>query len=252
MYKKILLSIAVLGLCSCASSSSGVGEDSKLEAYNKAMFEFNYQLDKKLIKPVATGYASITNKFMRNRIKSFFNNLEEPTYMVNNLLQGEIKNTGISVGRFVVNTTLGLFGMFDVAAGWGLEKKKTTFDATMAKYCIPDGPFVVLPVVGPSTPRHLVGWTADAYMSPLYWSLSNSDSQKENLIVWGTTGLKYVNLRAENMALLDSLESSSVDFYEASKSAFMQNRKKFISLCSKNDEEDIPNYDFDFEEDYED
>lgn len=249
MCRKSLLLMMFLGLCSCTTSSV-IDEDSKLETYNKAMFEFNYQLDKKIIKPIAKGYKNITNKFVRNRVSSFFYNLEEPAFTINNLLQGEIKNTSISIGRFVINTTLGLFGTFDVASSWGLEKKKNTFDATMAKYCVPDGPFIVLPVVGPSTPRHAAGWAADAYLSPLYWALINSDSKKADAIVWGTTGLKYINLRAENMELLDGLEKSSVDFYEASKSAFMQNRKKFISLCSKPEEQEVPNYDFDFEEDF--
>jgi len=139
-----------------------------------------------------------------------------------------------------------------IAATLGLEKKKNTFDATMAKYCVPDGPFVVLPVAGPSTPRHLTGWVADSYTSPLYWSLANSDNEKSNAVVWGATGLKYLNLRAENMELLDSVEEGSVDYYEATKSAFLQNRKKFVSLCSQadNNGDNVPNYDFDFEADF--
>ncbi len=251
MYKKILYLIALLSLCSCASSSVD-NEENGLETYNRAMFEFNYQLDKKIIKPLATGYKKVTNQFVRNRVSSFFNNLEEPVSVVNNLLQGEIKNTGVSAGRFIINTTLGLLGSFDVATGWGLDKKKNNFDATMAKYCVPDGPFVVLPVVGPSTPRYIVGWAADSYTSPLYWTLVNSDDTKSNTIVWGATGLKYINLRAENMELLDGLEQSSVDFYAATKSAFMQNRNKFISLCNqKEDVDKVPSYDFDFDEDFE-
>lgn len=251
MNKKILLVLVLAGLTSC-SSVSNYHEETKLETYNRAMFDFNYQVDKKVIKPVAKGYKKVTNKFIRTRVSSFFNNLEEPAYAINNLLQGEVKNTGVSAGRFVINTTLGLLGTFDVASGWGLEKKKNSFDATMAKYCVPDGPFVVLPIVGPSTPRHVLGWTADAYMSPLYWSLVNSDNAKSDTIVWSATGLKYLNLRAENMELLDGLEQSSVDFYAATKSAFMQNRKKFVSLCSQDEQtEDVPSYDFDFEADFE-
>ncbi len=250
MYKHILVAFALINLCSCSVSNVN-DEDGTLEIYNKNMFEFNYQLDKHVIKPVAKGYKKITNKFVRNRVSSFFNNLEEPAYMVNNLLQGEIKNTGLSAGRFVINTTLGLLGTFDVASGWGLDKKKNTFDATLAKYCVPDGPFIVLPVVGPSTPRHVAGWAVDAYMSPLYWALVNSDTTKQTTIDWGTIGLKYLNLRAENMELLDSLEKGSVDFYTATKSAFMQNRNKFISICAKpKDAESTPSYDFDFEEDF--
>ena len=253
MHKKMLLLIVAFGLCSCAVSSVENTDDGGLEAYNRAMFKFNYQLDKKVVKPIAQGYKKITNQFIRNRVSSFFNNIEEPRYMANNLLQGEIKNTGISAGRFLINSTLGLLGTFDVASGWGLDKKKNTFDATLAKYCIPDGPLVVVPAVGFSTPRHMVGWFADSYTSPLYWSVANSDTEKSTIALVGATGVKYVNLRAENMDLLDGLEQSSVDYYEATKSAFMQNRKKFISLCSKNEHsDDVLSYDFDFEEEFDD
>lgn len=252
MYKRVLVTMMFWGLMSCASTQMPSHEESKLEAYNRAMFDFNYQVDKKVIKPVAKGYKKITNKFVRTRVSSFFSNLEEPAYMVNDLLQGELKKTGVSAGRFVINTTLGLLGTFDVAAGWGLDKSKNSFDATMAKYCVPDGPVVVLPFIGPSTPRHIVGWTADSYASPLYLSLLNSDNEKSNTIVWGATGLKYLNLRAENMELLDGLEQTSVDFYAATKSAFEQNRNKFVSLCSKKEEvSDVPSYDFDFDEEFE-
>lgn len=251
MHKKVLLMITLLFLSSCASVSTDNTDEGTLETYNRAMFDFNYQVDKNVIKPVAKGYKKVTNQFVRNRVSTFFNNLEEPAYMVNNLLQGEVKNSGISVGRFLINSTLGLLGTFDVASGWGLEKKKNTFDATLAKYCVPDGPFVVLPIVGPSTPRHALGWTADAYMSPLYWALANSDSTKQTTIDWGAVGLKYLNLRAQNMELLDGLEKSSVDFYAATKSAFMQNRNKFVSFCKLKENEDItPSYDFDFEEEF--
>ena len=251
MYKKALLALFALFLSSCAATSVTDNEDSALESYNRAMFDFNQQVDKYVLKPVATGYKSVTNQFVRNRVTNFFNNLEEPAYTVNNLLQGEFKNSSVSVGRFVINSTLGLLGTFDVAAGWGLDNKKTSLDATLAKYCVPDGPFVILPFVGPSTPRHLVGWTGDAYMSPLYWALVNSETTKQTTIDWGAVWVKYVNLRAKNMDLIESLEKSSVDFYATTKSAFMQNRNKFVSFCKlKEEKEQTPSYDFDFEEDF--
>ena len=250
MYKKGLFLIMFLSLCSCSSLHK---EESGLETYNRAMFDFNYKLDKNVMKPIALGYKKITNKFVRQRVSSFFNNLSEPVYFVNNLLQGEVKNSGFSAGRFVINSTLGLLGTFDVAAGWGLDRKKSTFDATLAKYCVPDGPFVVLPLAGPSTPRYVVGWAADTYMSPLYWSLINSDEEKAQTIVWSAAALKYVNLRAENMELLDNIENGSVDFYAAMKSAFMQSRQRYVSLCSQKEEaSDVPSYDFDFEEGFDD
>lgn len=250
MKKNVLAAVLLLGIAACATNPDGskinCESETKLEYYNRAMFNFNYHLDKKVVRPVARGYKKITNQFVRNRVTSFFNNLEEPAYFINNVFQGEFKNSGISVSRFLINSTLGLAGTFDVAAGWGLEKKKADFDGTLAKYCVPDGPFFVLPVIGPSTPRYVAGWTADAYASPMYWAFVDSDDNKIGNAIYGAVALKYVNMLAENMDFLDSLEEGSVDYYTAVKSAFLQNRKKFKSLCGNAEENSTPSYDFDF------
>ncbi len=250
MKKYGLTVLLALGLTACATGknmSDDAADDSALETYNRAVFEFNYQLDKAVIKPVAKGYKKVTNQFARDRVSTFFNNLEEPAYALNNLFQGKVKDSGVSVGRFAVNSTLGLLGLFDVADGWGLSKKKNSFDATMAYYCMPDGPFFMVPVLGPATPRYLVGWAGDAYASPMYWALVDVDDSGVDAAVWGSVALKYINIRAESLALTDSLEAGAVDFYATMKSAFMQNRQKFTAICdAKNNQDNVPSYDFDF------
>lgn len=251
MKEYISAALVFLSLSGCVINPDGsklnCENETKTEYYNRAVFNFNYQLDKKIIKPVAKGYKKVTNKFIRERVGNFFDNLEEPVYAINNVLQGQFKDSGTSAGRFVVNTTLGLLGTFDVAQGWGWEKKKAGFDSTMAKYCVPDGPFLVMPVLGPSTPRYLVGWGADAFANPTYWALIDVDDGNVDNVVTGALALKYVNLRAENMEILDSLEEGSVDFYETMKSAFMQHREKFNSMCAQNKSGTAaPSYDFDF------
>lgn len=249
--KKLSLTVLLaLSLSACASSKSmpdNTADDDALETYNRAVFEFNYQLDKAVIKPVAKGYKNITNQFTRDRVSTFFDNLEEPAYAINNLFQGKIKESGVSVGRFAINSTLGLLGTFDVAEGWGLNKKKNSFDATLAQYCVPDGPFVMIPVLGPATPRYLVGWAGDAYASPMYWALVDVNDSGVDAAVWSSVALKYINIRAESLTLTDSLEESAVDFYTTMKSAFMQNRQKFTSICAaKSNQNNTPSYDFDF------
>lgn len=257
MMKKIFYALfGLIFLGACATNPNGTkmkisDEETKLEVYNRAMFNFNYQLDKMVLKPIAKGYKAVTTQGIRNRVTSFFNNLEEPASAINNLLQGEMKNSGISVARFAVNSTFGVLGLYDVATTWGMTQKSNSFDATMAKYCIPDGPFFVMPVIGPSTPRYLVGWGADSFANPMYLALL--DKKDETWVVstlYGSTALKYINKRAENMALLDNLEDSSVDFYATVKSAFLQNRQKFKSFCDcKVDGAPIAtSYDFDFED----
>lgn len=246
----LLATLIMLSACTTNPDGSKLNTEgeTKLGAYNRAMFNFNYQLDKKVIKPVAKGYKAVTNQFFRDRVTNVFNNLEEPADAVNNLLQGNLKDTGVSVSRFAVNSTLGLLGMFDVAKGWGMPRKKAGFDGTLAKYCVPDGPFVVMPVIGPSTPRYLAGWGVDSLASPTFWALYDVDDNGVQNATYAAYALKYTNKRAEALSLLDDLEKNSVDFYTTSKSAFMQNRQKYVSLCAAKEDSATQSYDFDFED----
>ncbi len=211
------------------------------------MFSFNNKLDKFIIRPVARGYRAVTNEFVRERVSNFFSNIEEPISAANHILQGEFQNTGNNLGRFVLNTTLGGAGLFDVASKVGLEKQKTGFDETLATWCVPDGPFIVLPVFGPSTPRAATGFVVDGYSSPMYWAANESGGEDKWLVYYGLSGLKYVNLMAENLTFLESLEEGSVDYYEAVKSAYLQNRGK-IKRCGKAAQDLTPDYDFDMDD----
>lgn len=244
---KFILFLLFLGLNGCASTSQTTSDDGALESYNRAMFSFNNKLDKFIIRPVARGYKAITNEFVRERVSNFFSNIDEPVSAVNHILQGEFQNTGNNLGRFVVNTTLGGVGLFDVASKVGLEKKKTGFDETLATWCVPDGPFIILPVVGPSTPRAATGFVADGYTSPMYWVANESGGEDKWLVYYGLSGLKYVNLMAENLTFLESLEEGSVDYYETIKSAYLQNRGK-LKKCGGNAEDAVPDYDFDMDD----
>ena len=213
----------VIGLtASCASNSAKndqhVDED-RFETYNRAMFKFNYRFDKYVLRPVAEGYRAITNDFTRERVRLAISNIREPISVGNHLLQGNIKQTGVGVARFGINSTLGLLGMFDVADGWGLKKEETEFDVTLANWCVPDGPFIMLPFMGPSTPRAAVGDVVDVFYAAIY----------------------AVALREQNIELLDDLERGSVDFYATMRSAYLQNRKS-MGCHAKDDQ----SYDFDF------
>lgn len=238
-----LLMVAFVGLSGCAST--GASNDGVLEQYNRAMFSFNNKLDKFVVRPIAKGYKAVTNKYVRQRVSNFFNNIEEPVSAVNHILQGEFSSTGNDVGRFVINTTLGVAGLYDVATTLGLERDKTGFDETMSSWCVPDGPFVVLPIIGPSTPRSALGFAVDGYSSPSYWIAHESGDDDAMTVYYSSVGLKYVNLMAENLALLESLEEDSVDYYEAVKSAYMQNRSKY-RRCGA---ETASSFDYDFDMD---
>lgn len=248
-FSKYIAMLMIIGLSGCATAvKDQTTEDvTPLESYNRAMFSFNNKLDKYVIRPVAKGYRAVTNEFARQRVTNFFNNIEEPVSAVNHILQGDFENSGNNLGRFVLNTTLGGAGLFDVASTVGLEQKKTGFDETLAAWCVPDGPFIVLPVMGPSTPRAATGFVVDGYSSPMYWVAQESNGEDARTVYYSAAGLKYLNLMAENIKMLESLEEGSVDYYEAVKSAYLQNRGK-IKRCSELREEKAPEYDFDMDD----
>jgi phospholipid-binding lipoprotein MlaA len=116
----------------------------------------------------------------------------------------------------------------------------------MGAWCVPDGPFLILPVMGPSTPRAATGFVADGYASPMWWIAHESGDDNAELIYYGVSGLKYLNLMAENLPLLESLEEGSVDYYEAIKTTYLQNRSK-IKSCQVKAQEETPDYDFDMD-----
>lgn len=246
---KYIAIFTVCGLCSCAGSRENTNntpeEISSLESYNRAMFAVNNKVDKYVLRPVAKGYKSITNEYIRQRVSNFFSNIDEPISAINHILQGEFLNSGNNIGRFAINTTIGVVGLFDVASSMGLEKSKTGFDETLATWCVPDGPYIILPIMGPSTPRAATGFVVDGYSSPAYWVAQESGGEDAWLVYYSASGLKYLNLYAENMSMLESLEEGSIDYYEAVKSMYLQNRKKMKTCRQEN--QSTPDYDFDMD-----
>ena len=252
MQKKVLfvclLAFMVLTTASC-STSRNISTDEHdqtdtLETYNRAMFKFNYEFDKYILKPLAEGYRNVTTPYIRRRVTTALSNLKEPLYATNNLLQGELKNSGISLFRFAVNSTLGLAGMYDVAEGWGFSRKQAGFDSTLAKWCVKDGPYLILPIFGPSTPRAAVSLALDSAFNPLYWATYN-DANVHDKVMYSYAVISGVSTRESVMEVWDDLERNSVDFYAAMRSAYLQNRGQ--NGCYNNVKgETEASYDFDF------
>ena len=252
-FNYLIFSTLLIALSTGSVFASDNSDSSALESYNRAMFNFNSAADYYVIKPVAKGYRAITNDFVRERVHNFFANLKEPASVINHTLQGNLADSGKSLGRFAINTTLGLLGTFDVASGWGLSNNKTGFDATLAKWCVPDGPFFVLPLLGPSTPRATVGLAADAAADPIYWGdyyITFSKDWEKYSFYYGLTALGFVSVREEKLEFLDKLTENSVDPYSTIKSAYIQNRLKINVCAPKEDEAKTASYDFDFDEEF--
>ena len=250
LYKKICLTVTTAFLCSCVSSENYVPAANKkdsFESYNRVMTDFNRSADDYVVKPITKGYQKITTPTVRKHITSAFDNLREPLYSVNHALQGEPKQSLKSVARFAINLTLGLGGFFDVASGWGLKGEKSTFDQTFAKWCIADGPYVVLPILGPSTIRGAAGSAADSFVNPVYWTTYNDANIRDKVSVTYMAAEGIVK-RDQVMALTDDLEKNSVDYYASMRTMYLQNYEKINALCSRIKENAGSSYDFDFED----
>ena len=238
------MAVMVACVAACASSATAQHEyDDPFEGYNRVMFSFNYQVDKYVIKPVAEGYRAVTTPFIRERISSVIDNLKEPVSAGNYLLQADPEASVKSLSRFVINSTLGLVGMFDVAEGWGLPKDKTTFNETFAKWCIPQGPFIVLPLLGPITPRAATGMALDFVFDPVYWA-TYQVANVHDKASWGYAIAQGITVREAALDILDDLERNSVDFYATMRSAYLQNQSKL--KCFNDVSKDENTYDFDF------
>ncbi|MDR2011767.1 MAG: VacJ family lipoprotein [Rhodanobacter sp.] len=164
-----LLALSVLLLAGCATTVKPRTDD-PWEKFNRRMYTFNDKADKIVIRPVAVGYRKITTPSLRHAIANFFTNIRTPITIINDLLQAEPKAAVRNTGRLAVNTTIGLIGFFDPASKMGLPQDKTDFGVTLAKWHVPDGPYLVLPLLGSTTLRDAWSWPVDIYFfDPLSW-----------------------------------------------------------------------------------
>jgi phospholipid-binding lipoprotein MlaA len=170
MFVPALLVLA-LGGCSTARTRN----DDPWEPFNRKMYAFNDAADKAVIRPVAAGYRKITSANVRRVIGNFYDNIKMPITIVNNVLQGDPRRAAKNTGRFVVNTTIGFVGLFDPASEMNLPLDETDFGVTLAKWGVPDGPYLVLPLVGSTTARDVWRLPVDQYFDPLQWYADEHD-----------------------------------------------------------------------------
>jgi len=205
-----------------------------LEPTNRAIFDFNQEADSLVLKPVAKAYRWSLPEFARTSIRNFLNNAKSPVVFINDSLQGDPGRAGATLMRFIVNTTAGMAGFFDVAADYGMERHSEDFGQTLAVWGIGEGPYLMLPIFGPSNVRDTVGRVADAFMDPFSYLMANNGLDFARLGMAVTDG---VDLRSRNIESLEDIEKNSLDFYATLRSLYRQNRRSEI-LNGK--VEDIP------------
>lgn len=215
------------------------------ENVNRKIFTFNNAVYENVFFPIVKGYRKVTTPTIRERISSVVANVDEPLSTVNYMLQLKPKESVISLSRFVVNSTLGLAGMFDVATGWGLGQSPTSTNETLASWCMADGPYLLVPFIGPSTPRSLTGAAIDAVADPVYWT-TYKDANYKDKISYTYTAVKYTNKVDGFMDLYNDFKKNSVDFYATMRSAYLQNQRKYN--CRFAPAETSQAYDFDFDD----
>ena len=202
------------------------------EGVSRAMFKFNHGLDKALFKPVAKGYRALPLP-IRNGTGNVIDNLRSLLTLSNNILQGDFREAGNTVGRFVLNTTVGIIGIWDPAASMGLQKKtKEDFGQTLGVWGGGPGCYFVLPVLGPTTVRDAVGLVGNIFIDPVYQITHNTEVfdrsySEHNYYYYRGTGA--VDFRAKNIETFSSLEKNSIDLYSSIKSLYLQNRQQRIS-----------------------
>jgi phospholipid-binding lipoprotein MlaA len=192
------------------------GESDPLEPVNRGLFWFNDGLDRVLFEPLAIGWTWITPEVFRTRLEKFFDNLRFPIRFVNNLFQLEIKQTGRELGRFVVNSTVGFVGFFDPGTGWGLEKRETDFGLTLGRWGVSSGPYLMIPLLGPSSVRDGFGRIVDAPLHVTFW-------------LWYLRPPELVNSRALLLDDIRELRRASLDYYLSVRNAYAQLRRAQVA-----------------------
>ena len=241
MNKYLLTSFLTLFLIFSANAGSdGSNELSKnkpknikdcFETLNRGTFALNQGLDKVIFKPVAKAYRSLPSP-VRTGTNNVLVNLSSLVTIPNNILQGELKTAGVNTGRFIINTTVGIFGLFDVATKMGFsEYENEDYGQTLGVWGVGPGCYLVLPVLGPSTLRDTAGSFINIMGGDPYYNMSahgnNEYLDKSDYML--TKTLTAVDFRAKNLETFDNLEKNSLDFYASVKSLYLQDRQRKIA-----------------------
>lgn len=226
-----VLAVAVLST-GCATGPNANPKD-PLEPMNRSISRFNDSLDENVLKPVATNYQEVMPDLVQKGVRNVFNNLSDIWSTVNNGLQLKGRDTAESLMRSVVNTVFGIYGIFDVATPIGLQRHPEDFGQTLGAWGVPNGPYVVLPLFGPSTLRDTAGMPVDTSMD-LVRNLDDVPTRNTAM------GLRVVDKRASLLGASNLLSEASIDKYSFTRDAYLQYRRNLVFDGNPPDEEDLP------------
>lgn len=221
---------AAVTLCLVLTGCAGMpmnGTDAydPFEKENRVLFDASLQLDRLVLRPAAVAYGRALPQRVRDSVRNFIDNLSSPVVFANDVLQGDVDKAGVTLFRIGVNSTIGIGGLFDPAASFGYARHSNDFGLTLGDYGVGEGPYLFIPVLGPSNARDATGYVTDWAFDPFFYI-----TLRENFF-WqlGRTALDDVDARSRNLETLDDIQKSSLDFYATVRSLYHQNRESQIS-----------------------
>lgn len=216
--KKSVVIFSLMGLSQIASAVEHNADP--WEQWNRKVYKFNRALDRKVLLPITHVYLSVAPRFIQTGATNFFENIADIPTMVNNILQGKLKNSASDLSRFAINSTLGIGGLWDIASSFGLEKHREDFGQTLGLWGVPSGPFLMLPLFGPKTLRGLSDYAA----YPHYDVLNSTDHLPDRRLL---RGLSIIANRADFLKYEDLLRRSP-DEYGLVRDMYLQTRKHSV------------------------
>jgi len=221
------LALCVAGLSACATNppaTGGVPQESNndpWEPVNRKVWDFDLALNDYFLTPIAKGYRYVLPQFVQTGIGNVLRNLRGPTILMNDVLEGNMDRAGDTLARLGLNTVIGIGGIFDVGASANIPFHEADFGATLGSWGIPSGPYLVLPLIGPSDPRDGVGYGVDSVADPFTIKMQAARMDEGNYVRFGVS---TVNDQAQRLDEFEELRRSSLDFYAAVRSLYQQRR----------------------------
>ncbi len=244
-----VLAVVVLGLQGCATKPPADDPDAvadykqtndPLEPTNRVFYAVNNGLDTVILKPAALAYRYVVPGPVRDGVHHVLANISSPIQLANDMLEGKPRRAGDTTMRFLINTTAGVFGIFDVATKWGYPEHDADFGMTLASWGVPEGPFLFLPVLGPTDPRDAAGFGIDIALDPFTWIGTGPNHPGWSAFTWSRYGLNAIDSRERVLDPLDQIKKTALDPYATFRSLYRQHRHAQIEAMRDDHRETTP------------
>jgi phospholipid-binding lipoprotein MlaA len=213
--------------------------DDPLEPTNRVFYAINNGLDTVILRPAAIAYRYVVPGPVRDGVHNVLANLGTPIQLTNDMLEGKPRRAGDTAMRFVINSTVGVLGFFDIAKKWGYPDHDADFGMTLANWGVPEGPFLFLPVLGPTDPRDATGFGVDIALDPFTWIGGPHDTGL-TIFKWSRYALNAVDARERVLDAIDQIKKTALDPYATFRSLYRQHRKSQIETLQNDDRATVP------------